>query len=255
MNRGYKNRPEGILVFYRKMLMAAGCALFLSGCATGIFGGGEEEIAVENNTMYSTTTPDAANLPTSEMAQYMSGGSVEVYSIDGPAFSGGDGSAGSMASMDDGGRPAINDSSVTVYPFESPAYVAPGLPPMMPPSAARRDFASPFAAGGPATVLFKHNSSSLSSEAKQTIGQVAGSASGPVKVEGHASTRSVATDPVDRHMVNLKMSMDRALNVSRELMRKGVPAESIETTAFGDTRPAPGGEAASRRVEIYNGGY
>lgn len=238
---------------YRRILMAASCSILLAGCAGGIFGGSDEEVAVENNTMYSTTSLDAAGMPTGQMAQYMSGGSVEVYSLDGaPEMTAQSGVAG----MDNGGRPAINDSSVTVYPFENPAY-APGLPPMMPPSAARQDFSSPFAAGGPATVLFKHNSAGLSSEAKQTIGQVAGGAAGPVKVEGHASTRSAATDPIERHMVNLKMSMDRALNVSRELMRKGVPAESIETTAFGDTRPASD-EAASRRVEIYNrtgGGY
>ncbi len=237
---------------YRRILMTASCSILLAGCAGGIFGSSDEEVAVENNTMYSTTAPDAASMPTGQMAQYMSGGSVEVYSLDGaPDMMAQSGAGG----MDDGGRPAINDSSVTVYPFDS-GY-APGLPPMAPPSTARPDFASPFAAGGPATVLFKHNSAGLSSEAKQTIGQVAGSAAGSVKVEGHASTRSAATDPIERHMVNLKMSMDRALNVSRELIRKGVPAESIETTAFGDTRPASD-EAASRRVEIYNrpgGGY
>ena len=49
--------------------------------------------------------------------------------------------------------------------------------------------------------------------------------------------------------------MDRALSVSRELIRGGVPAERIQTTAWGDTKPPVGGysmdpEAASRRVEI-----
>lgn len=106
---------------------------------------------------------------------------------------------------------------------------------------------------GTAKVFFDHDSTAIRPDGKQTITQVARSASGPVQVDGYASTRAAAKDPVERHIVNLKTAMDRAFNVSRELMRGGVPAEAITTSAYGDTRPAAEGEAASRRVDIRSG--
>lgn len=113
-----------------------------------------------------------------------------------------------------------------------------------------------------ARVFFPHNTTSLTGEGRSQVDQLARDyqtgAAAPLRVEGHASTRAETDDPVTRRIVNLKVSMDRALSVSRELIQKGVPAESIETSAYGDTQPpmmAPGmdAEAASRRVEIRAG--
>jgi outer membrane protein OmpA-like peptidoglycan-associated protein len=112
-------------------------------------------------------------------------------------------------------------------------------------------------------IYFSHGSSNLSGAGKQVVSDVAQRQSqynpgGLVAVEAHASSRAEASDPVERRIVNLKMSMDRAYKVSSALIRAGVPATSIRTTAYGDTRPAaplPGvsAEDASRRVEILTG--
>lgn len=109
-------------------------------------------------------------------------------------------------------------------------------------------------------IYFNHGSSALNGAGKQVITDVArqqqaNNPAGLVEVEAHASSRAEAADPVERRIANLKMSMDRAYKVSSALMRAGVPATSIRTTAYGDTRPAPeipgySAEAASRRVEI-----
>ncbi len=78
-----------------------------------------------------------------------------------------------------------------------------------------------------------------------------------ITIEGHASRRASTKDPVEARIINLKMSMQRALAVSQELIRKGIPAPSIKTTARGDNQPPQtleqgmSIESASRRVEIF----
>ncbi|HEY0901230.1 MAG TPA: OmpA family protein [Micavibrio sp.] len=113
-----------------------------------------------------------------------------------------------------------------------------------------------------ARVYFPHGGKGVNSAGKQVtanIGQQCRSGGcGVVKVEGHASTRAEAKDEVQRRIINLKISMDRAMNVMRQLVRDGVPAGAIQVTAHGDRVPpmaVPGGdaEAAARRVEIITG--
>ena len=271
--------------------MVLACSVALSGCehvgsgmhdiADGFksFGQDFSELFVsgESGEVGPLNDTSALNMTTGDMAQYMSGGSVEVYGLDGaPAGNGG----GPYLPADNAGTPYSGDSSVMVYPMDGGGTTSPVPPGMMPPSGARQDYPSPFVdhsgflpmgsaqsapgpqsmlppadmrSGEPARIYFDHNSSSVNQAGKQVVGYVAQSASGPLAVEGHASARAEAKDPVARHMTNLKVSMDRALSVSRELMQRGVPAASIKTSAFGDTRPASEGEAASRRVEIYSG--
>lgn len=111
-----------------------------------------------------------------------------------------------------------------------------------------------------ARIYFGHGSSNVNNAGKQVIRSVAQrqqqyNPAGLIAVEAHASTRAQVSDPVERRILNLKMSMDRAFKVSSDLIRSGVPATAIRTTAYGDARPAaamPGidAEAASRRVEI-----
>lgn len=255
--------------------MVLACSAALTGCGhagesmhditegiSQMFSSGEgDEIATVNDT-------SALNMSTGDMAQYMSGGSVEVFGLDGEAIR----NDGPYLPADHAGTPYSGDSSVVVYPMDGGGADIIAPPGMMPPSDAQGGYPSPFAgqgefmpgpqsmlspsdlrSGQPARVYFDHNSSAVNEAGRQVVGHVAQSASGPLAVEGHASARTEAKDPVARHMTNLKVSMDRALSVSRELMSKGVPAEMIKTSAFGDTRPALDGEAASRRVEIYSG--
>lgn len=109
-------------------------------------------------------------------------------------------------------------------------------------------------------IYFAHGSARINAEGKQIIKNVAQrqlhyNPGSLIAVEGHASSRAQVTDPVERRILNLKMSMDRAFRVSSDLIRSGVPASAIKVTAYGDTRPtapAPGqdAEAANRRVQI-----
>jgi outer membrane protein OmpA-like peptidoglycan-associated protein len=114
--------------------------------------------------------------------------------------------------------------------------------------------------GAPKKIYFSYGSSRIGKAGRETVSELAENhAAEPgsvLHVDGHASPSARGiSDPVKREIVNLKLSMDRAFNVSRALINKGVPASAIETRAFGDTQPAPAGEhgsaeASSRRVEV-----
>jgi flagellar motor protein MotB len=80
-----------------------------------------------------------------------------------------------------------------------------------------------------------------------------------VTVVGHSSLRTRDMEPDRHNRVNQKLSEDRATAVSRELIRFGVTAASIQVSAVSDSRPLyyeymPTGEAGNRRTEIYLGG-
>jgi len=77
-----------------------------------------------------------------------------------------------------------------------------------------------------------------------------------VVVYGHASHRTRTKDPIQRILVNLDISNERAVNVARALVNAGVPADRISTIAMFDSRPVKreltrADEAANRRAEIY----
>lgn len=106
-----------------------------------------------------------------------------------------------------------------------------------------------------AVVYFAHDSVMPETGAMNTISELASEYrdfTGMMSVEGHASAQSSVADPVKRKIINLKISMDRALSVARALMQKGVPAENIATKAYGETRPVGTDPAANRRVEVYD---
>ena len=122
------------------------------------------------------------------------------------------------------------------------------------------DFVAVALPGGvPAMVYFAHGSSSLNQEDLALISSLARNygpgAAQDISVAGHASVQSSLTDPVQRKIINLKVSMDRAFAVARALIESGIPPERIQTAAYGEERPpAPSDkpvEVAARRVEIY----
>lgn len=202
--------------------------------------------------------------------------SVEVFGLDGSDMSapyGGERYA--AARGNDGGMPASTDSSVMVYPVDGGQY--PGASGASWPNSVlpvHNNSLTPYSRGGrgggggvdspriasgyaPSQIYFEHGSSRLGSGDRQALRQVAEQAKfapvDRVSVEGHASTRTGVADPVEAKIVNLKQSMNRAFNVSSQLMRDGVPAEKIKTTVWGDTRNEGVGEAQSRRVDIITG--
>jgi len=248
--------------------MVTVCAGMLAACSHS------EEVKVEQAREYDLTVPhnEFDNMDT--VAGYVSNESVQVFSLDGAAA--GDGPLGVAGppptgfGSREGGVAAGTDPSVTVFPFDdgmdarTGSYDGSAPPPLMPMAAGREGFTSPFGRGPmsgtpKAVVYFSHDSKSVTPASKEKLEQVAKDYGDQMlRVEGHASARAEAKDPVEKHMINLKVSMDRALSVSRELMHKGVPAGHIETSAYGDVRPAPAqdgmtAEAASRRVEILTG--
>lgn len=77
-----------------------------------------------------------------------------------------------------------------------------------------------------------------------------------IVVYGHASHRTRTNDPIQRIIVNLEVSNDRAVNVSKALIDAGVPMDRISSAAMFDSRPVKkektrADEAANRRAEIY----
>lgn len=113
-----------------------------------------------------------------------------------------------------------------------------------------------------AHLFFAHNSADISADEQAMVRDMARDyAPGKtVSVEGYASTRAEVQNPIERKIANLRVSMKRALRVSEQLIRSGVPAESIRTVARGETVQQPGavldgksGEAAARRVDVYEG--
>lgn len=156
-----------------------------------------------------------------------------------------------------------NDPSVEVFPFDGTTpTLKSGTPAILPftpkiASAAAVSLRSPpsFGMEGRAEekLYFAHDSTTLSPSDEAALAGF--SKDRPVKVTGYSSMKASYSDPVQRQIANLKVSMDRAFEVTKTLIENGVPAEMIETSAWGEVHPAPAteqmdSEAASRRVEI-----
>lgn len=114
--------------------------------------------------------------------------------------------------------------------------------------------------GSPAMIFFEHDAVAIRPEDRIVLKNMAGSynasmGQGDISVVGHASVQSSVADPVQRKIINLKISMDRAFSVARALIESGIPPERLETRAYGETRPPVASdqplEVASRRVEVY----
>ena len=119
--------------------------------------------------------------------------------------------------------------------------------------------AGPAAAGDPvAMVRFPAGSASLTGSAREQVRRVAEmyrQRGGGISVEGHASSRTRNMNPVQHHLVNFNVSLNRANAVARELVRQGVPSEAVFVAAMSDSQPLyyevmPAGDAGNQRVEI-----
>lgn len=166
------------------------------------------------------------------------------------------------------GKAYGGDGNVMVFPVDAqPSHAVTGrgaIPPMISPSplspmSYEQGLSMTPAAGSVSRIYFDHGVTAVSPAGADVTAAVTGQCRAQgcalVKVEGHASTRAVAKDEIQRRLINLKVSMDRAMNVSRQLIRDGIPADAIQVTAHGDRVPPtaqPGLdiEAAARRVEI-----
>lgn len=249
-------------------LLLACAALVLSSCAyfekaepTG------EEIdlmAGDGAPVEQVTQPAPSRIDLMDMANSANGRDVRVFSLDQAAPS------GSVNAPISGGvgRPSLSNPSVEIFPLDDamavPAMNRPSAPavPVTPvdvelqhESAVQGEKMTVPGMDGITRVFFPHGKSTLTAQDEAIVSRVASMANGAVKVDGHASAQADIADPIKRKVANLKTSMNRAFEVAKSLIMNGVPAENIQTAAYGDTRPAAAtpyldAESASRRVEI-----
>ena len=100
-------------------------------------------------------------------------------------------------------------------------------------------------------LYFAHGSDRLGSGDKRHLRELAEQArgAGQIEVEGFASHPTQAKDTVTSKVLNLKESMNRSFAVSKDLIKRGVPADKIKTVGWGDGR-ASGDASHDRRVDI-----
>jgi len=194
------------------------------------------------------------------MTSKLSGGSVEIYDLDGPVPLMDNGPSVPPVYMADTGIPLATDPRVTVYPLDGDysAYpVAPSWPnatlPINP-----MPVSGPRTSAGRTSIYFPHGSANIEGKDQAVLLEAVEAAKfAPVDrviVEGYASQQAQTGDPVRAKILNLKESLKRASTVSEQLIEQGVPAEKIKTVGWGDTKPSGGDEAQERRVDIVTGG-
>lgn len=224
----------------------------------------------------SVQLPSVDQIRYDDVASSMSSSDVELFSLDVPGETARQAVSPQPRAkpIDIQGVPSSTDSSVTVYPFTADMYtpgvkadrymgVAPA-PAAAPVQAVEKINLTdaidlqPLTSGEPNRIYFEHGSAALNVAALEVIASVAKNYKEQILVEAHASQRASVADPLARAEVNLKMSLKRAMEVTRHLVLKGVPAEKIKTIAYGDTRPVapesdPQSEALNRRVDVVAG--
>lgn len=198
------------------------------------------------------------------MTTKLSGGAVEIYDIDNGGSTAGAVSSSYPAVSSEqipSGVPLAKDPRVTVYPLDGGEFDA-GVyggtsyyqEPAWPVSSA-----STASAGLPtgSHVYFDHGSANVTGSGKRVVSDAAETSKfapvDRVSVEGHASSRVQTSDPIRGRILNLKESMNRAFEVSKDLIEQGVPAEKIKTVGWGDTKQDGDNEAQQRRVDIVTG--
>lgn len=249
----------------KNTLLLVSCMFLLSSCTS----------------MHNFQKFNDSNVRPAKDATYAADGLVAIYSLDGdsPAADvSADEKTEAVTPMlgPDGSMAVPGRENVTVYPFEDDLMVAAMAPGPETSTPAAPTALTPVESSGyqsgyatlptspdmqPERIYFANGSAAINAEGHEAIDNATGAARGArlVKVEGHASAHTVSPDPVTSRIINLKISMERALNVAKELIRRGVPANMIQTTAWGDAKPAlavdgMSAEDASRRVEIYANG-
>lgn len=110
-----------------------------------------------------------------------------------------------------------------------------------------------------AVIGFADGSSEITPENKEVLRKVAEKAlaeKAKIVVYGHASHRTITKNILQRILINLKVSNERAVNTAVVLSGYGVDFSDISTIALFDSRPIKveinrADEAANRRAEIY----
>lgn len=115
-----------------------------------------------------------------------------------------------------------------------------------------RSFMVYFAGGGTAAL------DGVDREVLREVARLHKSHGGTLRVVGHASSATRETDAYKNQVVNLRISTQRAEAVANELVRLGVPRDSMTVAGVSDSEPlytetTQAGIAGNRRVEIFFG--
>ena len=110
-----------------------------------------------------------------------------------------------------------------------------------------------------AVIGFADGSAVVTPENKEILRQVAQKAideNAKIVVYGHASHRTITKNILNRILINLKISNERAIHTAAVLAAYGVKFTDINTIALFDSRPIKvevdrAAEAANRRAEVY----
>ena len=110
-----------------------------------------------------------------------------------------------------------------------------------------------------AVIGFADGSSEITLKDKEVLHRVAQKAldeNAKIVVYGHASHRTVTKNILQRILINLKVSNERAIHTAAVLASYGVDFSDINTVALFDSRPVKAeidraAEAANRRAEVY----
>jgi len=148
--------------------------------------------------------------------------------------------------LDSSVSPAMGNASVQIFSLEGGA--AMGSATEFTPLSDK-----PAMDSGKAVIFFDHDSTKLGTKDLALLDSVAQSAAKEIRVEGYASVRAgEQTEEKSRRIVNLKVSTARAFAVARALIQRGVPAEAIRLSAWGDVgQTGQAEESRARRVEIF----
>lgn len=226
------------------------------------------EPAPASSTSTQRQAPQSTDLPANvpQMQQSQQGEPIQVPELPGFARSG-SGSGGTSQAMESEPRRQPQDrqqAQVTVGGADATATTPPEQP-----AARSRTFANgdPAQTAGNvpgrriAVIYFGHGSTALDGNDRGVLRQVARIAERrevPIRVVGHASSRTAAMGLIEHRMANFDVSMRRAETVADTLVSMGVPRERIKVEGRGDRDPVyhefmPTGEAGNRRTEIFLG--
>jgi outer membrane protein OmpA-like peptidoglycan-associated protein len=139
--------------------------------------------------------------------------------------------------------------------------VVANLSALEPGAATYAPYASPQGVMPTAVIFFPGDTVGLNAAAREQIRAAAEQykaqgGAGYVRVVGHSSSRT-ANMPLEKHLeLVFKKSQERAAAVTQELIRDGVPADKVLSSAVGDSQPVyyesmPKGEDGNRRAEIF----
>lgn len=110
-----------------------------------------------------------------------------------------------------------------------------------------------------AVIGFANGSSVITPQNKELLRQIAQRAvkeNAKIIAYGHASHRTITKNILQRILINLRISNERAVHTAAVLAGSGVNFTDINTVALFDSRPIKAevdqaAEAANRRAEVY----